>query len=222
MKRPAPTIWRALRSRPRLVAGFLTGIAALRLLPTASMSLRAVLAWDIGITIYLLLALSLFLSERNERMSHDAKAQEEGEWTVFIMTIAAAIFSLVVIIMEFSGIRDLPAQQRGWHVALVGYTLVMSWLMTHVTFGFRYAHEYYSISPGAEHHDGGLEFPGETRPDYLDFMYFTLILGMTFQVSDVQITSRKFRRMATLQGLIGFAFNTVILALTVNLVAGLL
>jgi uncharacterized membrane protein len=101
-------------------------------------------------------------------------------------------------------------------------TLFVSWLMTHTTFAFRYAHEYYQIDPGAAGIAGGLEFPGEKRPDYLDFMYFSLVLGMTFQVSDVQITARKFRRLAAVHGLLSFLFNTIILALTVNLAAGLL
>jgi uncharacterized membrane protein len=94
--------------------------------------------------------------------------------------------------------------------------------MTHTTFAFRYAHEYYEAAPGSSKVDGGLEFPGEDQPDYLDFMYFSLVLGMTFQVSDVQITSRKLRRLATVHGLLSFLFNTIILALTVNIAAGLL
>ncbi len=94
--------------------------------------------------------------------------------------------------------------------------------MTHTTFAFRYAHEYYEAPAGAEKVDGGLQFPGEEQPDYLDFLYFSMVLGMTFQVSDVQITSRKFRRLATVHGLLSFLFNTIILALTVNIAAGLL
>ena len=70
--------------------------------------------------------------------------------------------------------------------------------------------------------DGGLQFPGDDLPDYFDFFYFALVLGMTFQVSDVQITARKLRRLATAHGLLGFLFNTIILALTVNIAAGLL
>jgi uncharacterized membrane protein len=91
-----------------------------------------------------------------------------------------------------------------------------------VTFTFRYAHEYYSRSGEGPGVDGGLRFPGEDHPDYMDFLYFALVLGMTFQVSDVEVTSRKLRRLATLHGFLGFLFNTVILALTVNLAAGLL
>jgi len=100
--------------------------------------------------------------------------------------------------------------------------LFLSWLVTHVTFAFRYAHEFYAKDLGGPDVDRGLEFPGETAPDYLDFLYFSLVLGMTFQVSDVQITSRKFRRVAALHGLIGFLFNTVIVAFTVNIAAGLM
>jgi uncharacterized membrane protein len=98
----------------------------------------------------------------------------------------------------------------------------LSWLVTHVTFAFRYAHEYYARDAGGPDLDGGLEFPLEKAPDYLDFLYFALVLGMTFQVSDVQITSRKLRRVATLHGLLSFLFNTVIVAFTVNIAAGLM
>ncbi len=80
----------------------------------------------------------------------------------------------------------------------------------------------YALDLGGPEIDRGLEFPKEDKPDYLDFMYFSLVLGMTFQVSDVQITSRKLRRLAAVHGLLSFLFNTIILALTVNLAAGLL
>ncbi|OYV51615.1 MAG: hypothetical protein B7Z78_08190 [Rhodospirillales bacterium 20-60-12] len=106
-------------------------------------------------------------------------------------------------------------------MTFVGITLVSSWLMTHTTFAYRYAHEYYARSNGVEL-DRGLDFPGEQEPDYFDFVYFSFVLGMTFQVSDVEVTARKLRRMATVQGLIGFVFNTVILALSVNIAAGLI
>jgi uncharacterized membrane protein len=89
-------------------------------------------------------------------------------------------------------------------------------------FALRYAHEYFTRTNNSPTLDGGLLFPEETCPDYWDFFYFSAVLGMTFQVSDVQITSRKLRRLATLHGLLGFLFNTVIIALTVNLASGLL
>jgi uncharacterized membrane protein len=94
--------------------------------------------------------------------------------------------------------------------------------MTHASFAFRYAHEYYQTDSDSPGINGGLEFPGETRPDYLDFLYFALVIGMTFQVSDVEISSRPLRRLAMVHGLLSFLFNTIIVALTVNLAAGML
>ncbi|MGH7211027.1 MAG: DUF1345 domain-containing protein, partial [Acetobacteraceae bacterium] len=154
------------------------------------------------------------------RMAIDAARQQEGEWTIFALTIAAAVFSLVATLGEFATIKDLQRADRFLHIVLVVVTLFASWLMVHTTFAFRYAHEYYTRGEG-EQVDGGLRFPGKDDPDYLDFVYFALVLGMTFQVSDVEITSRKLRRLATVQGLLAFLFNTVIFALSVNLAAGL-
>ena len=216
--------WRAIRGRPRQFIGLLCGLAIAPLLPHGlSHTTRAILAWDTGVIVYLVLVSFLFTTERAARMAADAAAQEEGEWTIFWLTMAAVAFSLAAIISEFADTtKDLPPLQRNLHVVLVAVTLFVSWLMTHTTFAFRYAHEYYEARPDGTDIMRGLEFPHEKRPDYLDFVYFSLVIGMTFQVSDVQITARKFRRLAAAHGLLSFLFNTIILALTVNLAAGLL
>jgi uncharacterized membrane protein len=216
--------WRAIRSRPRLFIGLLCGLAVAPLLPgELSRTTRSIIAWDIGVIVYLVLAAFLFTTERLSRMAEDAAAQQEGEWTIFWLTVGVITFSFIAIVHEFADIsKDMPPAQRNLHVALVAVTLFVSWLMTHTTFALRYAHEYYEVEHGAAGISGGLDFPGEKRPDYLDFVYFSLVLGMTFQVSDVQITARKFRRMAAVHGLLSFLFNTIILALTVNIAAGLL
>ncbi len=215
--------WEVIRGRPRLFISMLCALAVAPLLPEGIKgTTRSILAWDIGVVVFLALSAYLFTTERLDRMAADAAAQEEGEWTIFWLTVAAVAFSFVAIISAFADTRDLPPAQRGLHVALVAVTLFVSWLMTHTTFAFRYAHEFYEAGPDGADIAGGLEFPGEKRPDYLDFLYFSLVLGMTFQVSDVQITARKFRRLAAVHGLLSFLFNTIILALTVNIAAGLL
>jgi uncharacterized membrane protein len=215
--------WEVVRGRSRLFIGLLCGLAVAPLLPDGIKgATRAIVAWDTGVVVFLTLSAFLFVTERLNRMAADAAAQEEGEWTIFWLTVAAVTFSFAAIISEFADTRDMPPAQRGLHVALVAATLFVSWLMTHTTFAFRYAHEYYEAAPGDAGIAGGLEFPGEKLPDYLDFLYFSLVLGMTFQVSDVQITARKFRRLAAVHGLLSFLFNTIILALTVNIAAGLL
>jgi uncharacterized membrane protein len=216
-------VWRTVRGRPRLFAGILVTVLSWPALPGAlSPTTRAVVAWDIGVLVYLLLAAQLFMSEAPDQMPAAAEAQQEGEWTIFALTLAVVIVSFVAVSTEFSAIKSASSNEKGWQVTLVAVTLFLSWLVTHVTFAFRYAHEYYAHDEGGPEIDRGLDFPGNNEPDYLDFLYFALVLGMTFQVSDVSITARKLRRVATLHGLLSFLFNTVIVAFTVNIAAGLM
>ena len=216
--------WRVIRGRPWLSLAALIGglsylVLRLSALPTVT---RSLIAWDIGCAAFLALAAIKFSTEPMERMATDAARDQEGEWTIFWLTIGAVTASFAAILGEFSQTKELPARVRELHIALVAGTLLLSWLMTHTVFALRYAHEYYDNPPGPPVTAGGLEFPGRDAPDYWDFFYFALVLGMTFQVSDVQITSRALRRLATAHGLLGFLFNTVILALSVNIGASLL
>jgi uncharacterized membrane protein len=217
------SLWRVVRGRPRLFTGLAVMIVAWPLLPaTFAATTRGIIAWDIGVLVFLLLSAHLFATASPDAMPAAAEAQQEGEWTIFWLTLAVIIVSFVAVSSEFAAIKTGPANRRGLEIALVAVTLFLSWLVTHVTFAFRYAHEFYASDLGGPDVDRGLEFPGEKEPDYLDFLYFALVLGMTFQVSDVQITSRKLRRVAALHGLISFLFNTVIVAFTVNIAAGLM
>ncbi len=217
------TAWRIITARRRLFIGLLCGLAAAPLLPGGTVpTTRSVLAWDIGVSVFLVLVMVLFLTEKNRNMAADAAAQEEGEWTIFALVVAAVAISMVAIAQEFGAATQLKGTSKLLHVGLVAVTLLLTWLMMQATFALRYAHEYYAVSGDGPAVDGGLNFPGEEHPDYMDFLYFSLVLGMTFQVSDVEITSRKLRRLASLHGFLGFVFNTVILALTVNIAAGLL
>ena len=154
-------------------------------------------------TVYLAPAAHLFATESPADVPAAAEAQQEGEWTIFGLTLAVVV-SFVAVGSEFAGVKADEPKRRGIVVFLVATTLFLSWLVTHVTFAFRYAHEFYGRDLGGGDIDRGLDFPGEKEPDYLDFMYFSLVLGMTFQVSDVQITARKLRRVAALHGLISF------------------
>ncbi len=182
---------------------------------------RAIIAWDAFAVVFLALIGALAITATPAQMPANARAQEEGEWTIFAVVLFGTVMSFAAIVSEFSGTKDMAPAEKHEHVTLVVATLVLTWLVTQVVFALRYAHEYYTASVGATA-DKGLDFPGGEDPDYWDFVYFAIVLGMTFQVSDVQITSRKFRRLATVHGLLGFVFNTVIVALTVNLAANLL
>jgi uncharacterized membrane protein len=161
--------WRVISGRPRLFIGLLCGLAIAPLLPgDMNQTTRAILVWDAGVIVYLVLAAFLFTTERLDRMAEDAAAQEEGEWTIFWLTVAAVAFSFIAIVSEFADTsKDMPSLPRHMRLSLVALTLLVSWLMTHTTFAFRYAHEYYEV--GEDGIAAGLEFPAEKRPDYLDF-----------------------------------------------------
>jgi uncharacterized membrane protein len=217
------TVQGAVTGRKRLfIAAALGAVIFFSLPSTLTPPTRAIIAWDAFVTIFLSLIFHLFTVQSPEHMPADAIAQEEGEWTIFWITIGAVTASFAAIIYEFSSSKELAPSVRGLHVGLVAFTLFASWLMTHVVFALRYAHEFYETAPGRQGMAGGLQFPDDDDPDYWDFAYFALVLGMTFQVSDVQITARTLRRLATIHGLLGFLFNTVVIALTVNIAASLL
>ncbi len=214
---------RILRARWRLTTGTACGVIAFLVLPgTISTSTRGILGWDIGCVVFLALVAWMFTVERRTSIAEDAARQEEGEWTIFVLSVGAVGASIAGIISIYSGTKGVAADDRGWHVGLVALTLLLTFMMTHTLFALRYAHEYYAVSGPAAAPDGGLEFPEDRVPDYWDFFYFAVVLGMTFQVSDVQITSPRLRRLATAHGLLAFFYNTVFIALTVNLGASLL
>lgn len=146
-----------------------------------------------------------------------AAAEDNGRWGFLFSSIA---LSAVVLIALFA---ELHASGRGdlLEITLAASSLVLSWLFMNTMFALHYAHRYYSSqSPDALRHVAALEFPGDEEPDYWDFAYFAIVIGMTFQVSDVQIRSRHLRRLALLHSIIAFFFNVVILALSINLIAG--
>lgn len=199
----------------------LIGLLVWWILPHWLRTARPVLGWDAGGLVFLTLAAVLFAEAAPARMPADAERQQEGEWTIFVLVLLGVGFSFVAIVNEFADLKGKSPFARDLSMALVGITLALSWLLMQVIFALRYAHEYYQRKPSGDI-DRGLDFPGGEAPDYWDFLYFAVVLGMTFQVSDVQITARKLRRLASVHGFLGFVFNTVIIALTVNLAAGLL
>ncbi len=218
---------------PRIIAGHRRSFAALLIglatwgacaaggwRPDGSGWSRIILAWDVAAVAFLAMSFHLFAIRTPDEMDEDAQRQQDGSWTIFSVTLLGAALSFVALIGEFSGLKEADPAQRDLRVGLVVATLLLSWSMTHMLFAFRYAHDFYSRVQGKLR--GGLIFPSEDEPDYWDFLYFAVVIGMTFQVSDVNISARRLRRLALLHGLLSFLFNTVIVALTVNIAAGLL
>lgn len=159
-------------------------------------------------------------------MHHDAHAQDSNKTLVFIFAVFAALASLLAILLLLRNGSSENSSKISLHILLSLTCVITSWLLVHTIFTFRYAHFYYcDVEDGSDSKSfkpGGLDFPQEKKPDYLDFAYFSFVIGMTFQVSDVQVSSRRIRRLALMHGLLAFTFNTVIVALSINIVAGLI
>jgi uncharacterized membrane protein len=161
-----------------------------------------------------------------QAIRRNAQIQDNSRLTIMIIIVAAACASLLAIgfILNSNKDKNIPLELIVLHVTLAVFTIVVSWLLTHTMFALHYAHLYYrdyEENPDQEQNNG-LDFPEEKQPDYWDFMYFSFIIGMTCQVSDVQITSRSMRRLALTHGILTFFFNTVILALSINIIAGII
>lgn len=153
-----------------------------------------------------------------------ARLQDSSRTLLFLFVVAASLFSLGAILVLLKSPKGATDEQITTHVLLSFGSVIVSWWLVHTVFTMRYAHMYYDTDTddGKSKPFGGLDFPGDNKyPDYLDFVYFSFVIGMTFQVSDVEISSRSIRRLAWVHGLISFAFNTAIVALGINVISGL-
>jgi uncharacterized membrane protein len=210
--RKRPMLVRVVLSRPRTFVALAIAIVVFFVLP-ASLRLvtRALVSWDVFAAIYLALAYVMMFRCGQEHIKPRAALQDDGRFLILMVTQLGALASIAAIAFEL-GASKSPAG-----LSLAVATIALSWTAVHTSFALHYAHEYYR---GRK--PGGLQFPSghsEEMPDYWDFVYFSFVIGMTAQVSDVGITDKIIRRTATVHGIISFVFNTALLALMVNIAA---
>jgi uncharacterized membrane protein len=218
-------VLRSLASRPRLISAVLIGIAvglALSLIPNGlSPSTRAVFAWDATLVAFIVPTLLMMRDCDDTRIRARAAREDEGRHLILALAVVAATASIVAIGFELSLAKSEHGLARGLHIALAFGTVLGSWLFVQMMFALHYAHEYYGEADGSAPQRGGLAFPGDDSPDYWDFLHFGTIIGVAAQTADVAFTSKSMRRTGTVHGIVAFIFNTVVLALTINLLAGL-
>jgi len=203
---------RLVRARPRLFLAILLGLVIVPLTPADwRLATRALTGWDIAVGVYLVFAVRLMTGCDANHIRRRAALQDEGRFTILVLVVASALASLAAILAELSGANRGPPQ-----LALAGATILLSWTFMHTIFALHYAHAYYGEKATK---GGGLNFPNEETPDYWDFVYFSFVIGMTSQVSDVAVTSRPLRRLVGVHGVISFIFNVTLLALMVNIAA---
>lgn len=160
-----------------------------------------------------------------KEISHVANEQDTTRLVMFLFVVAAAFISLFAIVLLLQTAPTAKGISR--HILLSAASVFFSWTLIHTVFTIRYAHLFYTYptreeqAAGADHH-GGLEFPATPHPDFLDFAYFSFVLGMTFQVADVNITGANMRRLALLHGFLSFVYNTIIVALSINIISGMI
>jgi uncharacterized membrane protein len=210
-KMPKPV--RVIYARPRTFLSIAAGIVAFFLLPgSLRLVTRLLISWDIFIALYLVLVYIMVLRSGLAHIKRNAILQDDGRFLILLVTAAGAFASIAAIVFELGDAhRSVP------ELTLATVTIALSWAAVHTQFSLHYAHEYYR---GAK--PGGLQFPSgdqHENADYWDFVYFSFVIGMTAQVSDVGITDKTIRRTATAHGIISFVFNTALVALMVNIAA---
>jgi len=219
---PLYILQRSIRSRPRLVTSLVFGLLVYFFSPTDVGTTRALLAWNSGVILFIVLILVMMGRTRATDIRDHSTAEEEGRFTVLTFVIAAATMALIAIAAEMLAVKEMQGTSRALRLALTFGTVISSWAFVHIIFTIYYAHEFHTeVRSHRKGLRGGLQFPGEVLPDYWDFLYFALTVGMTAQTSDVVITSRRMRRVAIIHGLVSFVFTTAVIALTVNLGAQL-
>jgi uncharacterized membrane protein len=213
-------IERILAARRRLMISVVAGLVLLAVLPASlRMATRLLLAWDLTAAIYVGFALLMMLRSTVETCRARAALYDQSDWVIMTVVIASAAASFAAIFVELAVIKSgrAPAPIG---LIVTGMTVVLSWTFTNVLFTLHYANVYYR--PHRHGTPGGLDFPGERAPDYRDFLYYAFVIGCATQTADVNTTSREMRLITLVHGVVAFAFNTAILALTINVGAGLL
>jgi uncharacterized membrane protein len=184
-----------------------------------------IFAWDFSTLFAFVVLYAGLRGATTAKMRENAIRQDAGKWFVLVVTVLAATASLVVIASEMPLVKESAGFAKAAGVLLVIYTVVASWAMIQTVYALHYAHDYYidaDIDAHAMHDPPRLVFPGTAPPTYGDFLYFSFTIGMTFQVSDVQIADRGIRRVVLAHSIAAFFYTTGILALAINLVAGLI
>ena len=209
----------------KLLLATAIGFAVSQILPPTFKAPACILiGWDVALVIYLVWTYAMMWRAPVSHIRQRAAEEDEGAGFILVLSIAATAASFVAIAFALVGIKSgqgavMPGGTVS-HALMAITTILLSWTFVHTIFTFFYAHEYHG-----KRHDGaigGLVFPHDSEPDYRDFLYFSLVIGMTSQTSDVNICSKTIRRMAAVHGVLSFFFNVTVLALTVNMVSNLI
>jgi len=216
-KRP-PRIIRIIKSRPRLFIAGAIAVVAAGAFPFEWLTTRMLVGWDIGVAFYLLAVSQLLAMGGVDYLRGRAATEDEGRFGILVLTAAASMTSLGAIVALLGNSTHTESRDP-MQLALAIVTILLSWAFIHVIFAVHYANEYYSAQ---RQKIVGMIFPKDDEPDYWDFLYFSFVVGMTSQVSDVAVASKPVRRTVLAHGIVSFLFNVTLLALVVNIAASVI
>jgi uncharacterized membrane protein len=218
---------RVVRGHPCLFAGIAVSLLAGVLLPDSFRpATRLLIAWNAGTWLYFVASGIMIARATPQTMRRRARTSDEGRVFILVLTSLAALAAIAAIVAELAIVKDFSGMTKGLHMGLAAATIVSAWFFIHLTYAFHYAHEFfdeYFAEPGRPAAEcGGLAFPGTEHPDYYDFLYFSYVIGVACQTADVNISSQVMRRVALGHCVLAFFFNSAVLALTINIAAGLI
>jgi uncharacterized membrane protein len=179
---------------------------------------RLLIAWNVGAWAFLIMIAFMAADPRRDARVQ-AKPEDENQWVLVALGVVASLAAIAAIIWELGPVKDMTGCAKVGHLGLVGATVLSAWTFVQVMFALHYAGAYFKRHNGGIH--GGLEFPGTPQPGWMEFFYQAFVIGCTFASSDVNVTSMQMRRIAVIQGVVGFFFNAIILALAINVTANL-
>jgi uncharacterized membrane protein len=222
---PALTLLHRLGLLPtwvRLAIGLIPALVVFEVAPVSwHLITRLISAWDAFSLTALVLAWAVISGAEVSHIRRIVAREDPGRRMSFAFVLLMASSSLLAVMYLLLSVHVTSASMRYLHVGMAISDVVVSWLLVHTVFTLRYAHLYYYVGTGRA--EGGLEFPGgEAEPDYFDFAYFAFVIGMTAQTADISISGQQLRRLALLHGLLAFGFNTVVVALAISGLAGIL
>ena len=225
-QRPRFYLGRVLVGHPRLIACIVIAILAYAIEPRGwQTATRFLVAWNLGTCLNIAFNLIVVARATPKTIRWRAKITDDGRFAILILVSLAAMASVAAILAQLNSTKDMHGLDKGLHLGLVGLTIVSAWAFIHFSFALHYAHEFFDETKSLEGEKmqlkGGVAFPGTDEPDYWDFLYFAFIIGVAAQTADVSITSKVIRRTSLAHSILAFFFNSAILALTINIAAGL-
>ena len=224
--RRGPAFVRAARARPKLLASIAVAIVVYFFEPgTWHLVTRLLIAWNAGTILDIALTFQAMAIATSKTIRWRAAETDDGKWAILGLTSIAALAALGAIFAQLAVTKDLHGTVKSLHLGLAGLTIVTAWVFIHMCFALHYAHEFFDETKGEAGEKsqlrGGLKFPETEEPDYWDFLYFSFIIGVASQTADVEISSKAMRRTSLVHSVLSFFFNSAILALTINIAAGL-